>query len=130
MVIDAEDILRRMGDPRFRLFDSRTADRYRGENETIDPVAGHIPGAMCSPYPENLTREGTFRSVEELGAKYRALLGEHRAEEAAFYCGSGGTAPHNVLAMLHAGLGEAKLYAGSWSDWILDAGRPVVTGEG
>ena len=129
MVVDAKDVLRAIGDPDFRLFDTRTADRYRGENETIDPVAGHIPGAISAPYPENLDEDGLFKSPEELLAKYRALLGDLRADQSAFYCGSGGTAPHDILAMLHAGLGEARLYAGSWSDWILDPQRPIKTGN-
>ncbi len=129
LVVDANDILGSIGNPKFRLFDSRTADRYRGENETIDPVAGHIPGAISAPYPENLEPDGTFKPREALREKYQALLGNHPAEKSAFYCGSGGTAPHNILAMLYAGLGEARLYAGSWSDWILDPQRPIKTGD-
>lgn len=129
LVVDASDVLHALGNPSFRLFDVRSAERYRGESEPIDPVAGHIPGAICAPYPENLDPNGQFKSPEELRAKYQALLGDHFAQQSAFYCGSGGTAPHSVLAMLHAGLGEAKLYAGSWSDWILDPQRPIRTGS-
>jgi thiosulfate/3-mercaptopyruvate sulfurtransferase len=129
MVVDANDVLHSIGDPNFRLFDARTAERYRGENETIDPVAGHIPGAISVPYLENLDSDGRFKSREELRAKYQALLGSLQADQSAFYCGSGGTAPLNILAMMHAGLGEAKLYAGSWSDWILDPARLINTGS-
>jgi thiosulfate/3-mercaptopyruvate sulfurtransferase len=129
MLVDANDVLRSIGDPAFPVFDARSADRYRGENETIDPVAGHIPGAVSAPYMDNLDQEGVFKSQEELRTKYRALLGGLQAAQSAFYCGSGGTAPHDILAMMRAGLGEAKLYAGSWSDWILDPNRPVKTGN-
>jgi thiosulfate/3-mercaptopyruvate sulfurtransferase len=129
VVVSADDVLRSLGDPDIRLFDSRTADRYRGENETIDPVAGHIPGAISAPYPDSLDQTGCFKPREALRARFEALLGGLPAEQAVFYCGSGGTAPLNILAMLYAGLGEAKLYAGSWSDWILDPSRPVKTGE-
>lgn len=128
MIIDADFVQRSIGNPDFRLFDARTADRYRGENETIDPVAGHIPGAISSPYPDDLDQEGTFKSANELRDLYRSLLGSIPASQSAFYCGSGGTAPHNILAMMHAGLGEARLYAGSWSEWITDPKRPIKTG--
>ena len=126
-------------DPTHRVFDARTAERYRGENETIDPVAGHIPGAVSAPYLDNLTEEGTFRPPEELRAHYQALLGGLPANRVAFYCGSGVTSIHNILAMRVAGygeagygeaiLGEAKLYAGSWSEWIAPRTRPVGLGE-
>ena len=110
------------------LLDARNADRYRGENETIDPVAGHIPGAISAPYVENLTAEGHFRPAAELRARFAALLGDTPPQRTVVYCGSGVTAAHNLLAMLHAGLGEARLYAGSWSEWITDPSRPVATG--
>jgi thiosulfate/3-mercaptopyruvate sulfurtransferase len=126
--LTTEQILARLNDPRFKLFDSRSAERYRGENETIDPVAGHIPGAISAPYADNLTPAGTFKSSEQLRARFTALLGETPAERAVFYCGSGITAAHNLIALAHAGLGEAKLYAGSWSEWITDSSRPIVTG--
>jgi thiosulfate/3-mercaptopyruvate sulfurtransferase len=108
------------------LFDSRTADRYRGENETIDPVAGHIPGAISAPYPENIGPDGLFLPREVLRARFEALLGDRPAEEAVFYCGSGVTAAQNLLAMSHAGLGQVRLYGGSWSQWITDPSRPVA----
>jgi len=112
--------------PGWKVFDSRTADRYRGENETIDPVAGHIPGAINAPYVENGTPQGTFRSPEELRQRFIQLLGETPAQKAIFYCGSGVTAAVNVLALKHAGLGDARLYVGSWSEWITDPENPVT----
>ncbi len=107
-------------DPAFRIFDARATERYHGHNETIDPIAGHIPGAFSAPYLDNLTSEGVFRSAEELHAHYKALIGDIPPENVIFYCGSGVTSIHNLLAMLHAGMGEARLYAGSWSEWIAD----------
>ncbi len=111
------------------VLDSRTADRYRGENETIDPVAGHIPGAISAPYPDNFDVDGKLLSKDALRARFEELLGDVAAEETAFYCGSGVTAVLNILAVAHAGFGEAKLYAGSWSKWITDPNRPVAMGE-
>lgn len=115
-------------DPGWRVLDARTADRYRGENETIDPVAGRVPGAVSAPYPENLAPDGRFKSAAELRSRYLGLLGGVPAERAVCYCGSGVTAAHDVLAIAHAGLGQARLYAGSWSEWITDPSRPVARG--
>lgn len=111
--------------PNFRLFDSRSADRYRGENETIDPIAGHIPGAISAPYADNLQSDGRFRPKDSLRKRFKELAGDTPAETCVFYCGSGVTAAHNILCMAHAGLGEAHLYPGSWSEWISDPSRPV-----
>lgn len=129
MVVTTEEVDRLRQDPSYRLFDVRAAERYRGMNETIDPVAGHIPGAISAPYMDNLTTEGHFRSPEELRQHYLGLLAGVPAERAVFYCGSGVTSIHSILAMLHAGLGKARLYAGSWSEWIADPARPVATEE-
>jgi thiosulfate/3-mercaptopyruvate sulfurtransferase len=112
--------------PAYRVVDARSADRYRGENETIDPVAGHIPGAINAPYKDVLSATGKLISGEDLRAYYLKLLDGVEAGQAVFYCGSGVTASLHILAMLHAGLGEARLYAGSWSEWITDAQHPVV----
>ncbi|PHN08047.1 sulfurtransferase [Flavilitoribacter nigricans] len=106
------------------VVDSRTPERYRGEVEPIDPVAGHIPGAINLPFPANLA-DGKFLSPEELKARFAAALGNTKGEQVVFYCGSGVTACHNILAYAHAGLGDAVLYPGSWSDWITDTSRPV-----
>jgi len=115
--------------PDYRLFDSRSADRYRGENETLDPVAGHIPGAISAPFAENLTADGEFRSIEQLQARFKSLFADIPTEQTIFYCGSGVTAAHNVLAVAHAGLGLPRLYAGSWSEWITQPDCPIATGE-
>lgn len=108
------------------LFDSRAADRYRGENETIDPVAGHIPGAISVPYEDNVGPDGLFLPKEILKDRFEVLMAGIPSEQAAFYCGSGVTAAQNLLAMAHAGLGNGRLYAGSWSEWIADPTRPIV----
>jgi thiosulfate/3-mercaptopyruvate sulfurtransferase len=108
-----------------KLIDSRTVERYRGESETIDPIAGHIPGAISAPYPDNLNPDDTFRSQAELRARFTLLLEGTPPERTAFYCGSGVTAAQNILALKHAGMGDAKLYAGSWSEWITDSKRPL-----
>lgn len=112
-------------DPAYRLLDSRSADRYRGENETIDPVAGHIPGAISAPFAENLGKDGLFLPPQVLEARFTSLLGDVPPERAIFYCGSGVTAGHSVLAMAHSGLRMPRLYLGSWSEWITDPDRPV-----
>lgn len=114
-------------DPSFRLLDSRTKDRYQGLNETIDPVAGHIKGAMSLPYTANVDPRGNFLSIEQLAARFKETIGEIPAQNVVFYCGSGVTAAHNLLAYKHAGLGDARLYVGSWSDWITDPARPIAT---
>lgn len=111
------------------LIDARGADRFAGQNETIDPVAGHIPGAVSAPFADNLDEQGRFRSPAELRAHYQALLEDVPPERTVTYCGSGVTAAHLLLALAHAGLGEARLYAGSWSDWITGGERPVATGS-
>ena len=112
-----------------RLVDARAWERYRGEQETIDPVAGHIPGAMCLPITENLGPEGLFLPPTMLRQRFEAMLGGLRPEQVVFYCGSGVSAAHNILAMAHAGLDGSRLYVGSWSEWIADPGRPVATGD-
>lgn len=107
------------------VVDSREAHRYAGIEEPIDPVAGHIPGAINKPFAENSNPDGTWKSPEELRARFAPLLLDRKSDEIVFYCGSGVTACHNVLAFKHAGLGDAKLYPGSWSEWITDESRKV-----
>jgi thiosulfate/3-mercaptopyruvate sulfurtransferase len=113
------------------LVDARAAERYRGQTEPIDPVAGHIPGAVNVPTARNLGADGRFRPVEELRETY-ALVGATpeagAAGGVAAYCGSGVTAVHDIIAMEIAGV-RAALYPGSWSGWITDPGRPVATSE-
>lgn len=125
-VVSAQEVMQLFADSERRIFDSRSTDRYRGENETIDPVAGHIPGAISAPYLDNLEPNGLFLSKEQLRIRFNLLLDGLRPEEAVFYCGSGVTAAHNLLALFFAGLGESRLYVGSWSDWITDQNRPVA----
>jgi len=112
-------------DDEFLLLDARDAERYRGEEEPIDPIAGHIPGAISAPYVDNLTDEGLFRPVEELRERFDRLLEGRSAENSVFYCGSGVTSTHNILAMVHAGYEMPLLYPGSWSEWITDSSRPI-----
>jgi thiosulfate/3-mercaptopyruvate sulfurtransferase len=130
LVVSTADVNALRQDRCYLVGDARAAERYRGLNETIDPVAGHIPGAVSTPYVRNLAADGTFQSPAVLRTIYQELLGDVPAENAVFYCGSGVTSIHNILALQIAGLGEARLYAGSWSEWITDPARPVATGEG
>lgn len=111
------------------LVDCRDPVRYRGENEPVDPVAGHIPGAVNYFWQRNLDETGRFRDPADLRRDLLSVLGDTPPEEAGFYCGSGVTACHNLLAAVHAGLGMPRLYAGSWSQWCADPDRPVATGE-
>jgi thiosulfate/3-mercaptopyruvate sulfurtransferase len=110
------------------VVDSRSADRYRGENETIDPVAGHIPGARNHFFGDNVESDGRFREPADLARSFAALLGERDPRDAIFYCGSGVTACQNLLALEIAGMSGARLYPGSWSEWIGDRSRPVAVG--
>ena len=126
-VVNADDILARFGDPRYLLIDGRAPERYRGEMEPIDLVAGHIPGAVNVPFAENLDENGNFKSKKELQIRFKNFLGSIPAERVANYCGSGVTCVHNILAMLHVGLGEGQLYLGSWSDWLTDPEHPIAT---
>jgi thiosulfate/3-mercaptopyruvate sulfurtransferase len=105
------------------LVDARAPERFRGEVEPVDPVAGHIPGAVNVPTGENLTPDGRFRPAGELRQVYAQAAGQ----QVAVYCGSGVTAAHDVLAMAVVGI-EATLYPGSWSEWVADPARPVATG--
>ena len=109
------------------LIDARGADRFAGRNETIDPVAGHIPGARSHPFTDNLA-DGRFLPAAALRERYLRTLGERRPEQAVCMCGSGVTACHTLLALQIAGLPGARLYGGSWSEWIRDPARPVATG--
>lgn len=108
------------------LVDARAADRFAGENETIDPVAGHIPGARNHGFLRNVDARGRFLPVNELQERWRTTLGDARAAQIIAMCGSGVTACHNLLALEVAGLPGARLYAGSWSEWIRDGARPIT----
>lgn len=110
------------------LLDARATERFRGEVEPIDAVAGHVPGAVNRPFQDNLAADGRFLSPDQLRRQFMQRLGHFRPEETVHMCGSGVTACHNLLAMEIAGLAGSRLYAGSWSEWIRDPGRPVVKG--
>jgi thiosulfate/3-mercaptopyruvate sulfurtransferase len=128
LLASATEVLTVRNDPAYRLLDARSADRFRGENETLDPIAGHIPGAVSAPFADNLVPDGRFRSPEELQARFQSLLGDVPPEQTIVYCGSGVTAAHNLLALAHAGRGDARLYAGSWSEWITKRDYPIEVG--
>ena len=111
-----------------QLFDARASERYRGEREPIDPVAGHVPGAHSLPFAGSLREDGRFRASTELAARFRGHLDRDRASGAAAYCGSGVTACHLLLAAEIAGFSGIRLYPGSWSHWVTDDARPVAVG--
>jgi thiosulfate/3-mercaptopyruvate sulfurtransferase len=123
-----DEVERRLGHAGSLVLDARAAERFRGENETIDPVAGHIPGAANRFYRSNLNADQTFRPAAELRREFEALLAGRAPADVAHQCGSGITACANLFAMEHAGLAGSALYAGSWSEWVADPRRPVATG--
>ena len=127
--IDVIALQRRLSAGGALLIDARGTDRFAGENETIDPVAGHIPGAVNHPFTGNLDERGRFLSAAALRDRWQSALGAHTTREVIATCGSGVSACHNLLALEHAGLGLATLYPGSWSEWIRDPARPVATGN-
>lgn len=112
----------------YQLIDARSAERFRGELEPIDPLAGHIPGALNRPLTDNLSN-GQFKSPETLKQEWEAKLAGKSAREIVHMCGSGVSACHNLLAMEIAGLSGSRLYVGSWSEWIRDPKRPIATGD-
>ncbi len=113
------------GKKNYLIIDARAAERYRGEVEPIDPVAGHIPGAVNRPFLSNLRQDGRFKPAQVLRQEFETLLNGVPPEQVVHQCGSGVTACHNILAMTHAGLPGANLYPGSWSEWCADTARPV-----
>ena len=125
-LVDADQLLARLG--RTPLLDARAAERFRGEVEPLDARAGHIPGARNRFFKDNLDASGRFKPAATLRAEFAPLVGASNATEVVHQCGSGVTACHNLLAMEVAGLGGSALYAGSWSEWSSDPGRPVATG--
>ncbi|MEN0003094.1 MAG: sulfurtransferase [Bacteroidota bacterium] len=126
-LVNATFVEQARDDEQYLVVDSRAAERYSGAHEPIDPVSGHVPWALNAPFAENWSKDFHFKTMKELEERFQALLGEHPVEDTVFYCGSGVTACHNILALAHAGLGMAKLYGGSWSDWITDSNRPIAT---
>lgn len=127
--VDAHGVERVLSDPEYLIIDSRAPERYRGEVEPIDPVAGHVPGAANVAHFSNVGPDGAFLPPEILREKFNALLVGRDPQHCIVYCGSGVTAAHNAMAMEWAGLPGAKIYAGSWSEWITEPGRGVETGD-
>ncbi|KRC76462.1 3-mercaptopyruvate sulfurtransferase [Achromobacter sp. Root83] len=126
--VDANTVLDNIAQPSFTVIDARAANRYRGEVEPMDPVAGHIPGALNRPNGENLQPDGRFKTAEQLRAEFAALLAGRDPAAVVHQCGSGITACHNLLSMEIAFLAGSRLYPGSWSEWCSDPSRPVATG--
>ncbi|MBI4757015.1 MAG: sulfurtransferase [Betaproteobacteria bacterium] len=127
--VDAAFIESHLGDPAILLVGARNPQRFRGENEVLDPVAGHIPGAVNRFFLDNLDASRRFKSAHQLRAEFEALLDGRYPEQVVHVCGSGVTACHNLLAMEVAGLRGSRLYPGSWSEWCGDPARPVATEE-
>ncbi len=123
-LVDTTTVAAHLNDGQQTIIDARGAPRYRGEVEPLDPVAGHIPGALNRPFNTNLNADGFFKSADELRAEFAALLGNVKADTVVHHCGSGVSAVPNVLAMEVAGLGRTALYAGSWSEWCNTPGLP------
>lgn len=126
--IDVTQLLASLGNNQLRIVDARAPDRFRGENETLDPVGGHIPGAVNRFFRDNLAADGRFKDAAQLATEWQAVLGEHAPEQIVAQCGSGVTACHNLLALEIAGLPGARLYPGSWSEWCADPSRPLARG--
>lgn len=129
LVINSAQLQKRLSDTHMTLLDARGLPRFRGEVEPIDPVAGHIPGAQCAAFTDNLDSDGHFLTPEVLQQRFAAQLGARSATELVAYCGSGVTACHNLFALCLAGFPLGVLYAGSWSEWITDPARPIATGD-
>ena len=127
-VVGSDEVLANVASRASIVLDARSPERFRGEAEPFDPVAGRVPGAVNRPVARNLARDGTFKPADVLRAELSAMLGSRDAAQAIHMCGSGVTACHNMLAMEIAGLPGGRLYAGSWSEWCADPSRPVATG--
>lgn len=128
LTVDADFVMANIEQPQAIIIDARTPERYRGETEPIDPVAGHIPGALNRVFKNNLNADGTFKTAATLKQEFNQLFGATSPGQVINQCGSGVTACHNLFAMEIAGIGGSKLYPGSWSEWCADTARPVATG--
>jgi len=126
-VATAHDVQANILSKQSTLVDARSADRFRGENETLDPIGGHIPGAKNRFFKNNLNEDGCFKSPEQLHKEWAQIITDSR--KSIMQCGSGVTACHNLLALEVAGMTGASLYAGSWSEWCIDPRRPIATGD-
>jgi thiosulfate/3-mercaptopyruvate sulfurtransferase len=127
-VVTAAEVLEASRDPRRLVVDARAPERFAGRLEPIDPVAGHVPGAVNHPFTANLGEDGRFLAAPELTRRWRERLGDRAPADVIAMCGSGVTACHDLLALELAGFPGAKLYAGSWSEWIRDPRRPIARG--
>lgn len=127
-LVTAAEVLQALGHPEQTLIDARATPRFKGEVEPLDPVAGHIPGALNRPFTDNLTPEGRFKPAAELRTAFEGLLAGRAPATVVHHCGSGVTALPNLLAMEVAGLGSTGLFAGSWSEWCSDLQRPMAKG--
>ena len=127
-LVTTREVLEGLGRPAQTVLDARAAPRFRGEVEPLDPVAGHIPGALNRPFGLNIGADGKFKPADVLKAEFEALLAGRDPASVVHHCGSGVSAVPNVLAMAVAGIGPTGLYAGSWSEWCSDATRPVAQG--
>ena len=127
-LVSVQQVAAQLQQPGQTLIDARAAARYRGEVEPLDPVAGHIPGALNRPFGDNFTPSGHFKSASQLRAEFDALLAGRDATSVVHHCGSGVTANPNLIAMELAGFAPTALFAGSWSEWCSDAARPVARG--
>lgn len=126
--VSTSDLAPQVGRPTLTLIDARGAARYRGEVEPIDPVAGHIPGALNRPFTDNLNADGFFKSPEQLRAEFETILAGRDSQTVVHHCGSGVSAVPNILAMELAGLGVTRLYPGSWSEWCNTPGMACAKG--
>ena len=127
-LVSVDQVAARLSDAGQTVIDARAEPRFRGEVEPLDPVAGHIPGALNRPFNLNMQADGRFKPAEQLRSEFLSLLGQHDPATVVHQCGSGVTATANLLAMEIAGLGRAGLFAGSWSQWCADPSRPVAKG--
>ena len=127
--VNVAAVVANLSSPSMLLVDARGRERFRGDVEPIDKVAGHIPGSINRPYTENMAADGHFKPPEELRADFAALIGDRAPSAVVHTCGSGVTACHNLLAMEHAGIRGTRLSAGSWSEWSADSKRPIAKGD-
>lgn len=129
LAVSASDVAANLDHRKLQLIDARSPDRFRGENETLDPVAGHIPGAANRFFKDNLAADGCFKPAAALRQEFATILGARGPADIVHQCGSGVTACHNLLAMEAAELQGSRLFPGSWSEWVSDRKRPVAVGN-
>jgi thiosulfate/3-mercaptopyruvate sulfurtransferase len=129
MIVTTADVERLYAQPDWLLIDARVGERFRGEQETIDPVAGHIPNAVDRFHGANVGADGLFLPKDRLKEEFAQLSKGYKPDQIAVYCGSGVTSCHHLVAMAVAGLPQPKLYLGSWSEWIRDPSHPIALGK-